>query len=171
MRKSAPGSTDGPPHGAGFGFTLIELLVVLAIVGIMVGVAAVRLMPDPSRRLKDSAGRLAALLEQAREEALITGSSIGWSHKGTGYAFWQKDETGRWTLDTERVFRARELPPGVRIVAAQADGVPLAGNSRIVFAAQGIGLPFRLTLALAGRRMSVACDGRGAVRLGGLRGQ
>ncbi|MDA8384176.1 MAG: type II secretion system minor pseudopilin GspH [Betaproteobacteria bacterium] len=171
MRKSAPGSTDASPPGRGTGFTLIELLVVLAIVGIMVGVAAVRLMPDPSRRLEDSARRLAALLEQAREEALITGSSIGWSQEGGGYAFWQRDGTGRWALDAARVFRARELPPGVRIVAAQADGAPLAGGSRIVFAAQGIGLPFRLTLALAGRRVSVACDGRGAVRLGGLRGQ
>lgn len=59
------------------GFTLIEMLTVIAIVGIMlsVGITALRYML-PSSYLNTTGRRLASFIEDARDEAVISGRTV-----------------------------------------------------------------------------------------------
>jgi general secretion pathway protein H len=72
------------------GFTLIEVLVVLVIIGIMVGLVGVRLMPDDDRVLANEVQRLALLLEQTRDQAVVSGEPIG-SRWKPALRFWSLD--------------------------------------------------------------------------------
>jgi len=94
------------------GFTLIEILVVLVIVGIMVGLVAVRMMPDDDRVLRSEAERLALLLEQARDQAVASGEPIAFSMEQGRYRFWALDADNQWT--------PREATSCCRIVPCRA---------------------------------------------------
>ncbi len=100
------------------GFTLIEILVVLLIIGIVVGVALV--VPGdsgPGRQVQIEAARLQALIEQARERALIEDREFGLSLSGMDeYHWWGwSREKNDWQALNEQSFRSRRLPDGILI--------------------------------------------------------
>ena len=61
------------------GFTLIEIMVVMVILGITLALVSVNFSQDDGKVLSEEANRLAALLEHAQNEAMITGNAIAWS--------------------------------------------------------------------------------------------
>jgi general secretion pathway protein H len=148
--------------------------VVLVILGVVVAMIAVNFAPDPCQNLDTEAQRLALLLEQARDEAMTSGSGIAFSAEGRGYRFWQreaqavpdavpdKDWPGKeWKphADSE-VFRPRELPPTLAVTELLVSQQPAA---RIIFAPSGMALPFRLTLASGSYRVAVGGNGMGQI--------
>src|SRR5688500_13773801 len=82
MPTSAPGSSGSRRRRYGLqvaaGFTLIELLIVIAIVAVSAGLMTLALRDSSASRLEEEGARLVALLEMARAEARVDGSSVRW---------------------------------------------------------------------------------------------
>lgn len=148
------------------GFTLIEILVVLVVIGIMVGLASVRLMPDDERLLADEAERLALLLEQTRDQAVASGEPIAFSVDGAGYRFWALDNDAAWVARTgDELLRDRALASGVRVAAVRVNETPLAAGERLLFLPSGTNTPFVAELALNAAHARVVGDRLGRVRV------
>ena len=98
------------------GFTLIELLVVVVVIGIIVSIGLLSLgVLGDDRQLRREAFRIGSLLEVAQDEAVMQGREFGLEVMRTSYRFVEFDPYQRlWTeIQTEDVFRARELPEGM----------------------------------------------------------
>ena len=141
------------------GFTLIELIVVLAIIA--VGATAVLLsLPGPERTLRDSSERLAAQAAALRDEAVMSSRPMAIRLVAGGYRFEHFDGAA-WVAETDKPFRAVELPEGMAVVA-----VP-SGEQRIRFDTTGLADPVLLSLGYRGLRRTVTVDAGGGVALGG----
>lgn len=148
------------------GFTLVELLVVLVIIGIMVGLASVRLMPDDQGELANEAQRLALLLEQARDQAVASGEPIAFSVEEGRYRFWSLDTDDRWVPRSgDDLLRDRPLAAGVQLLALQVDQAMLAAGERLLFLPSGGNAPFTADLALNAAHARIRGDSLGRVRV------
>lgn len=148
------------------GFTLIELLVVLVIVGIMVGLASVRLLPDDARTLANEAQRLALLLEQTRDQAVASGEPIAFSVEAGRYRFWALDEENRWVPRSgDELLQDRPLAEGVRLLALQVNQAMLGAGERLLFLPTGGNAPFTADLALNAAHARIRGDSLGRVRV------
>ncbi len=96
------------------GFTLIEILLVLLIVTIMSGLVVINLPSFASDGdIDDESDRMRAVIEMARDEALVTAEEFGMRPSRTGYEFFIYDEINQsWTLVDEAPFKQRALPQG-----------------------------------------------------------
>ena len=105
------------PASARSGFTLIEILVVMFIVGIMMGIAVVRLPSLSSNaELIEEAERLMALLNMAADEAVISGTELGFDIKKNEYKFYaMANDTGKWQVLDYAPFLPRQVAEGVNI--------------------------------------------------------
>lgn len=65
-----------PPADTEYGFTLIEIMLVLLIIGIMVGLAAISLSTNPATTVDREARRLLAVLNEASDEAISSGTEL-----------------------------------------------------------------------------------------------
>lgn len=129
------------------GFTLVELLVVLVVIGIALGMVTVQLMPDERAVLRDEAGRLALLLENAGMEARANGRSLAWSGEQSHYRFWNKNDYNDWVrIGSGNAFRPRDLPQGIAIGAVTVEDRPLETGERLSLGSAGFTLPFRIQL-------------------------
>lgn len=99
------------------GFTLLEVLMVVLLVGIISSVVVMSVnTTGPERQLPEEAARLATLLEQAANEAVMQNQELGLRVTGQGYAFLCLDEAKqRWAPCTDDIFRERELPDGLEL--------------------------------------------------------
>ncbi len=148
------------------GFTLIELLVVLVIIGIMLGLAGVRLAPDDEHTLATEMRRLAVLLEQARDEAVTTGEPIAFSVERARYRFWRRDDANEWVpYGGADALRDRDATAGVRLMDWRAGQADDAGAARVLFLPSGASTPFSADFALNAAYARLRGDSLGRMRV------
>lgn len=143
------------------GFTLVEVLVVVAIAGLLVTLAAVNLFPSEAQLSRRDSAAVAMAVERARDAAWFGGRPTAVSFDGGHVREWRFDGRG-WQPDPKR---EQALPAGLEVGAVHVDGQPLAGNDRLVFLPDGLGIPFRIALASRGHAWAIDGDAAGAVRL------
>lgn len=93
------------------GFTLIELVVVLLILSIILGLAGIRLTRDQGDTLRDEARRLALVLQNAQQQAVLEGRPYAFALTDDGYRFLQLNSKGRLVpIETDELLAPRKLP-------------------------------------------------------------
>ena len=98
------------------GFTLIEIMVVVMLIGVAVSMIGWNLSRNTDREAKLEARRLAAIIEQVRDESVITGNY---------YALEVNDEEGtyrflgnpaQWLpVPEDALFRTRRVPEYLKL--------------------------------------------------------
>jgi general secretion pathway protein H len=132
------------PHDRGF--TLIELLVVLLLLTITIGIVGINLGSNDSDRVRNESSRLAALLQTARDEAILQGQILAVQFQPDGYLFLRVNEKGTLTpLETDDTLRPRRLPEGMSLTV-DIDGVPAENGAGLIFEPSGQLPSFVLTL-------------------------
>jgi general secretion pathway protein H len=115
---------------ASAGFTLLELLVVIVIISILLTLASLSMRGD--RRLdmmKEEARRLQALVNIAREEALLTRREIGLEQQGRhGYRFLVYQEK-KWVAEPllKSALKPRSFNEGIDF-SLVAEGLKKSGK-------------------------------------------
>jgi general secretion pathway protein H len=160
------------------GFTLLEVLVVVVIIGIISSMAVVSIkVLGGDHEMDQEVAKLAAVLGQAREEAMLQGHDFGLRVDASGYDFQRYDtRTERWVqVSDDPLLRERALPEGVglelrmesRNVMLKPRAAPTAGQSlspQVVVQASGDLVPFEILLRREGteevRHVAGAADGR-----------
>lgn len=118
MTTSVTGICNKKP---GSGFTLLEVLVVIFIVGIMLGALMLSLQDRPEgEQARREAQRIKALVDLAREEAILNTAILGIRFDHTSYQFMQL--TGnKWALLDDRILRKRELDETLNLEFEQVE--------------------------------------------------
>ena len=101
------------------GFTLIEMMVVLLIIGIVVSSVVLSINTDDVKEhMEIEMNRLRALINLAREEAILQDHDMALVIKKDSYSFqWYDIKQEKWlAVDDGQVFRERKLPLGTNMV-------------------------------------------------------
>ncbi|HXN16529.1 MAG TPA: GspH/FimT family pseudopilin [Usitatibacter sp.] len=152
MRISATGTR---------GFTLVEILVVVAIAGIVLALAAVNLFPSEAQIARRDSEIVALALEQARDSAWFGGRPTAVSFDGGRLREWRLAGSSWEAVPA----RERALGSQLRVIAVHVDGQALKADERLIFLADGLGVPFRVALEVRGFSWAVEGDAAGAVKL------
>jgi general secretion pathway protein H len=140
-------------------FTLVEILVVTAIVGVVLAVAAVNLFPSDAEVAGREAGYVALSLERARDGAWFGGRPTAVSFLDGRLRHWRLGAGRTWEPDTAHDRALGEA----RVDAVLVDGEPLAPGQRIVFLADGFGVPFRVVVDVRGLTRAIEGDAAGSI--------
>lgn len=160
------------------GFTLLEVLVVVVIIGIIssMAVISVRVLGG-DHEMDQEAARLAAVLGQAREEAMLQGRDLGLRVDPRGYDFLRYDtRSERWlAVSGDPLLRERTMPDGVSLdLLLESRSVLMKARSaqteaqallpQVVVQASGDLVPFEIRLRRDGtdevRRVAGSADGK-----------
>lgn len=136
------------------GFTLLELMVVLVIVSIVLSFVTLTAGGDSrGEQLQRETRRLAALLEMASEEAVLSSQQLAVRFSEDGYEFMVL-RGGEWLpLDDDPLLRARSLPEGVELRLELEDNPPpslITEDSelpQVFLLSSGEMTPFEVTLS------------------------
>ncbi len=94
------------------GFTLIELVVVMLVLTIILGMVGVRLTRDQTDILRDEAGRLVLVLQNAQQQAILEGQPYAFAFTDEGYRFLRIDTKGKLVpIEADELLAPRKLPP------------------------------------------------------------
>ena len=139
------------------GLTLVEMLVVLAIVGVMAGVTMLSMGTGGGVRTEREALRLAARLQLAADETMVTDRVIAFAPRADGYGFitWNPGKRA-WQPDPVAELGEPHTLPGGLTLATDTGPRPLP------IGADGAGGPMRARLTGGDRGWTVAFDGTGA---------
>lgn len=159
------------------GLTLIEMLVVLVIIGIVVAMIGVNLAPDPRQTLETEAQRLTLLLQQARDEAMTSGTRVAFSASKQEYRFWLAPSTrmtvapgeaaGAWRPHPDHeLYRPRKLANSIMVEEIRINQQPVDSNlQKIIFSPSGMTLPFRITLSDGSFRVAISGNAIGQIEV------
>lgn len=94
------------------GFTLIEIVVVMLVLSIILGMVGVRLTRDQSDILRDEAQRLALVLQNAQQQAILEGRHYAFMLTSDGYQFLLLNREGRLVpIRADELLGPRKMPP------------------------------------------------------------
>lgn len=166
MRTSATGNNRRAREA---GFTLVELMVVVFLMGLLSGIVALSMPPGMSGPERE-AQRLAARLQLAMEEAVVTGDALGFGANSNAYGFFRL-RRGQWrAIEDERKFARIAWEPGLSAVI-ETSGLVLEGDKEgellpvVRFDPVGGMTPFAITLRQEGERVRIIGDAGGAIRI------
>ena len=134
------------------GLTLVEVLVVLAIVGVMSSIAVIGLGgAGQGASAQAEARRLAASIQLASDEAMVTDRSLALSVDGKGYSFveWNAEAREWQPHKAEDLGQRHELPDEMSIAGAGEEGPVPIGESA----------PLALTVSTGSQSWQVRFDG------------
>ena len=118
-KSSHPGSR--PLNGRGF--TLIEVVVVLMIITIILGMVGVNLTRNPADILREEAERLALVLQNAQQEAILEGRMFEFTYSETGYRFSRLESSNgknrRVPIEFDELLAPRKLPPAIALTPTE----------------------------------------------------
>ena len=150
-------------------------MVVLAILGLLTGTVALSLPPgEPD--LVDEAARLAARIERAGEESIVSGERLGLRVDPGQYSFWYQ-RRGQWLpLSRDRFYAPQPWQPGTRAAFLEIDawfdledrgdrGDRRATPPPVRFDPAGMQTPFTLHLARNGNDLYVIGTATGRVQI------
>ena len=147
-----------PPKGAEVraseeaGLTLVEILVVLAIVGVMSSIAVLGLGgAGQGASAQAEARRLAASIQLASDEAMVTDRSLALNWDGKGYSFVEwNSQSKEWQPHKAADLGGRhELPDEMSLTGESPDGPMPIGESA----------PAALTVTTGSQSWQVRFDG------------
>ena len=137
------------------GFTLFEIVVVIVILGIMATAAALYLKRDPAAGVREQAQRLAALLQNLRQEAILEGTIYAVQFGTDNYQFLRLNEKGELSpVKDDDLLRAHQMPAGIHleITGQQRDDKSVKG---LVFTPTGEVPEFDVLFDQSGYRWQV----------------
>jgi hypothetical protein len=134
---------------------------VVAITGIIIAVAAVNFFPGDAQVARRESAHVAMALEHARDAAWFGGRPTSITFDEGVLREWRLAGES-WKADGARNQR---LDGSLRVAGIYVDGQPLKAGERLVFLADGLGVPFRVALEVRGFRWAVEGDAAGAVTL------
>lgn len=76
------------------GFTLLELMVVMVLIGVLLGLVSLVGGSNPAQVARQEASRIARVIEQFRERAVLEGREFGVGVSQEGYRVLQLGERG-----------------------------------------------------------------------------
>lgn len=141
------GSSLFPPR-KNKGFTLIEIAVVMLIIVIVLGIVGANLEPNPQNAVRDEADRLALLMQDAQQEAILQGKILAVAFEPRGYSFLMLDDKGKFKpLADDEILRARSLSQDITVASVDIDGAAQTETPRIILLPSGELSAFTVTLA------------------------
>lgn len=103
-------------HRTQSGFTLIEMMVVLVIIGIIVSSVVLSVRTDDlEEHMEIEMQRIQALLNLAREEAVLQGEEMALTIRENKYSFEVLGEKGWQPITDDKVFRERSIVVGTEL--------------------------------------------------------
>lgn len=156
----ATGTSTDPSGRRTPGFTLLELLVALLIIGITLTLLTLKASPR-QQGVSEEGRRLAALLNLAREEAILNSGEMALELDSTSYRFSRLTNNAWQPLTDDETFRGRTLPPGLTMrLTMEGQELPLSplgegegktdpdqeGPARVYLLSSGEVSPFTLTI-------------------------
>jgi type II secretion system protein H len=96
------------------GFTLLELLIVIFIIGITLSFAIINVTTSEQQEIEDEASRLMALIQLARENAILDAEDFAVAFTDKGYRFEKYDGT-QWQPLDDAVLRFRPFSDDLKV--------------------------------------------------------
>jgi len=141
------------PAIRGRGFTLLEILVVLVIIGILTSLAMLRIGDRRNDQANEESRRLFALIDLARQEAILEAREYGLGLWRGHYQFYElNEETATWQpLTGDTHLRPRALPETIDLSLEIDNQVVILDakppeKPQILILSSGETTAFRLTL-------------------------
>lgn len=112
------------------GFTLLEIVVVVLIITIILGMVGVNLTRNSSDVLREEAERLAVVLQNAQQQAILEGRPYGFTFTDRGYRFLRIDSSGHLVaVETDELLAPHELPPALTLAPETPPGTTMAAKT------------------------------------------
>ena len=146
------------------GFSLLELLIVMLIMGVILGAVGLNAAQTSKQILQQDVRRLAALMQLARDEAIVRNRLIALELDANRYSFFIKTDNAWEPLLDDEILRQREFKRSP-ITFSVSNGASNLAAWRVVFGRDPVDQAFVLALQHEQDSFSIAADGIGHFRV------